>query len=544
MSTFPVRRLGSSGVDTDTHPADIENVGTFTGAVNVRFSNGRVSRAPVAKTIAALPHEPGHALLIPAGTLGVDQVITIASDFSSIYRLDYNLLDSTFTNLTPAGHEGVDGPAVITNCHLGGISYLNRETHVPLYKSIATEAYAKLPNWSDGDRCQALRSYKDQLIALGVTKAGQLYPTMVKWSDFVSFNLPPQSWDPTSTTNSAGENIVNEMQHAIVDGLTLGDSFILYCLASVWTMDYIGGDLIYSFRKLFDEIGVINPNCVVQVGGLHYVFDRNDIYVHDGVAPRSITDGKVKTFIFDALDFSRSNLCFVSHDAKLTEIRFAYPSSDKLVGFPNPVDGCNRQAVYNYSNGTWTFYDAPNITGHCKGALISGDTWETDQEVTFEATGGTWSTSEGDLDRHVLVVGRSNQLQGLTAPRLYGIDLLTGGRLKQTPEPECLKPAFLERIGIDLDAEGKNLTQYMHLQHIWPQVSANRPADMYWQFGSNDFQDREPAWSPEQSFDPATEFKLDINEAGKYLGFRFGLRGTGDFQLSGFDTQLVIRGRR
>lgn len=540
MATFPVRGLGRNGINTDTSPSDIEDVSTFTLGVNVRFANGRATRAPMARTIAALPHEPGHILSVPPGASGYDEIVSVAADFSTVYRLNGN----TFDNLTPPGQLGTAGDAVITSCSLGGLSYVNRETHVPIYKSFGGSTYENLPNWDPGDRARVMRAYKDQLIALGVTKGGAYYPTMVKWSDFARFNEAPASWDPTLTTNSAGENIVNEMQHEIVDGLSLRDSFIIYCSGSVWSMDYNGGDLLYNFRKLFDDKGIINPNCAVQVDGLHYVFDRNDIYVHDGVSPRSIADDKAKTFIFDALIFSKSNLCFVQHDAKLTEVRFNYPSGDKLVGFRNPTTGCNRQAVFNYSNGTWTYYDVPNVTGHCKAAIISGPSWEDDQTLTWDAAGGQWLSSEGDLDRHVLMVGRADANMGLSASRIYGIDLISGGRLALPVELETVKPAFLERTGIDLDSTGKNLTQYVHLQAIWPQMSAQFPAETYWQFGANDFVNDEPYWSLETSFDPRTETKIDIREAGKYLGYRFGCSGIGDFQLTGFDVQLVTRGRR
>lgn len=367
---------------------------------------------------------------------------------------------------------------------------------------------------------------------------------MVKWSDLTGFGSPPGSWDPTSTTNSAGENIVNEMQHSIVDGLALRNSFVIYCTNSVWAMDYIGGDFIFDFTKLFDERGIINPNCAVQIGGQHFVFDRNDIYVHDGVMPRSIADQRTRDFIFNALDTSRSHLCFVNHDARLSEIRFCYPSSDDLVGWHNPETGCNRAAVYNYANDTWTFDDLPNVTGACRSSLISGDSWDTDEEVTWDDAQGIFSTTEGDQSQHTLFVGRSDEGMGITAPRLFGYDLLNGGVLSVPIEPETIKPAFVQRTGLDLDILGKNLTQYTNLQAIWPQVAIERPEEAYWQFGANDLVNVEPTWSDEISFDPRVEGKIDINEAGKYLAYRFGCRGIGDFQLSGFDVQLIIRGRR
>ncbi|MBB3910152.1 hypothetical protein [Sphingomonas desiccabilis] len=540
MSTFPVRRLGQAGVVTDMHPADLEDPAVFTAGVNVRFRNGRVTRGPIPRTVATLDFEPGHAVAIPPSSGGYDEIIMASADFGTVKRLNGAELE----DLTPPGQVAGSEGYPITSCFLGGVSYLNRESHDPICKVPGDSTYNVLPNWPEGYRCKVLRSFKDQLVALGVTKAGAYYPTMVKWSDLVGFGTPPGDWSTDSTTNSAGENIVNEMQHTIVDGLALRNSFVIYCTNSVWQMDYVGGDFIYQFTKLFDERGVINPNCVVQVGGSHFVFDRNDIYVHDGVSPTSIADQKVREFIFDALDTAKSHLCFVNHDARLSEIRFCYPSADRLVGWQGPTNGCNRAAVYNYANGTWTFYDLPNVTGACRSALISGKSWDDDQEVTWDGSQGLFLTSEGDEGQHVLFVGRSDPSMGLTAPRLYGLDLLRGGTLTQPVEPEAVKPAFIERVGLDLDIIGKNLTQYTHLQAIWPQVWVEAPADSYWQFGGNDLVNQEPTWSDETTFDPNAEAKIDINEAGKYLAYRFGVRGTGDFQLSGFDIQLVIRGRR
>lgn len=543
MPTFPVRRLGSTGIIPDVSPADLESPSAFTGGVNVRFKNGRVSRAPVFRPIITLTHEPGHILAIPPSSSGYEEVVTVAEDYSTIYRINGAVLE----DLTPPTHAGAVGINPITSGFLGGVVYVNRETHAPLCKRPTDATFIPLPNWPTGDRCRVLRPYKDQLVALGVTKAGTQYPTMVRWSDFGFYGDVPASWDPGDPTYSAGENIVNGMEQAIIDGFTLRDSFILYCTSSVWEMQFVGGNDIFTFRRLFDDKGVIAPNCVVRVGGMHYVFDRDDIYVHDGVSPRSICDDRTKRFIFEALDYAQLHRCFVHHDPKLTEVRFTYPSDDRYVGFANPVTGCNRQAVYNYSNDTWTFYDVPNIVGGTMAALLTGPTWEDgapDDSPAWDATSGTWTTSGGDEARHVLVAGRSDTEQGLSAPRIYAQDLLRGGRLPIAAHPETLKPAILERIGMDLDAYGKRITQHINIQAVWPQISMDYWQDCHWEFGGNNFVSEEPAWSLPVTFDPSTDTKIDINEAGKYAAYRFTCGGAGDFELSSFDIQLMIRGRR
>ncbi len=540
MPTFPVRRLGSAGIVPDVFPADLENVSAFTGGVNVRFKNGQVSRAPVFRSIIDLTHEPGHVLAVPPSSSGYEEVISVAADYGSMHRLNGAVLE----DLTPPTWTPISGPQVITSGFLGGVTYLNRETHTPLCKRPMDDTFVPLPNWPEGDTCRVLRPYKDQLIALGVTKTGSFYPTMVRWSDFAYFGDAPSSWDPGDPTKSAGENIVNEMTHTLVDGMTLRDSFVLYCTSSVWLMDYIGGNDIYTFRKVFGDRGVINANCVVQVGGLHYVFDRSDIYVHDGVTDRSICDERAKKFVFGGLDFAKAHLCFVQHDPKLSEVRFSYPGDDDFVGFTNPATGCNRQAVYNYSNDTWTFYDAPNLVSATRAALISGATWQDDEDNSWETKGGVWMSTEGDEDRHVLAASRADAAQGLTASRIYGQDLISGGRLFLPVHPETLRPAVVERTGIDLDLYGKRLTQHMNIQAIWPQIAMDRPSDCYWQFGGANFVGVAPVWSPPAPFDPQAETKIDVNEAGKYLSYRFTCGGDGDFSLSSFDVQLLIRGRR
>jgi hypothetical protein len=542
MPTYPVRRLGSAGIVPDAASADLENVSAFSAGVNVRFDTGRVRRAPVFREVATLTHAPRHLMAVPPTNSGYEEVISVSEDYGSILRVN----GSTLENLTPPGQAPIVGNQSITSGFVGGVSYLNRETHDPLCKRPADDTFVPLPNWVAGDRCKALRPYKDQLVALGVTKLGTYYPNMVRWSDFAYFGQAPETWDPTDPTKSAGENIINGMTHPIVDGLAMRESFVIYCTASVWLMDYIGGDEIYQFRKLpFGERGIINPNCAIEVGGLHYVFDRNDIYVHDGQStPKSIVEGRAKAFIFGSMDFTKIHHCFVQHDPKLTEVRFAYPGGDGLAGFTNPQTGCNRQAVYNYTNDTWTFYDAPNIVGGCQAALITGETWSSDTDVEWNNSGATWMTSSGDEDRHILVACRADPSQGLAASKVYGQDLVNGGRLQLPVALETLKPAVLERAGIDLDAYGKRLTQHVNIQAIWPQVRMDNWPDFTWEFGGTNFLGVLPTWSNPVTFDPSTETKIDVRESGKYLAYRVTCHGQEDFDLSGFDIQILVRGRR
>lgn len=541
MPTFPVRRLGSSGIVCDIASSDLDSAAIFNKGKNVRFRNGGVVRGPVARTVSPLDFEPGHVLTIPPSATGFDEIVSVSTDFSTFRRINGRALE----DLTPPGQIGIEGPQAITSGILGGISYVNRETHRPVYKRARDNTYQDLASWPANWTTRVLRPYRDSLIALGVTQDGQFYPTKVVFSNPVLTDQIPTDWT-AKAENLAGESTSNSMQHLIVDGLELRESFIIYTTASIWRMDWVGGDVLYSWSKIWDERGAIGPNCVAQVGGLHYVFDRTDIWMHDGSSEQSIADGVVKDHVFRTLDYNRAHLCFVSYDPKLSEIRFNYPSKADDAAYVNPTTGCNRAAIYNYANKTWTFDDVPNVTAATRAAVLTGRIFDDPDtiDVTFDQTGGLFDSTDGDDDRHSLYVSRAFPEAGLSASRLYGYDLLTGGRMPIAPEPECLQTSYVERTGIDLDELGKNLTQMVRLQAIWPQAYIDKPQDSFWQFGANDLVTIAPEWSERTTWDPNTESKIYIAETGKYLAYRFECGGEGDFRLTGFDVQLNIRGRR
>jgi hypothetical protein len=541
---LPVRNLGGAGIVSDLHPYDLPP-NALSGGVNVRFENKKITRGPVFREVFQLPTDfkPSYLFAIPPVTEGNDALVTVGADGSKIYSLTGG---TTLVDATPEAPHPVNTEFPWSHTFLGSIAYLNQKDGVPLMRRQSDLKFVPLHAWPSNYRCAALRSYKDFLVALGVSQVGTEYPTMVKWSDFATFGSPPNSWAIDDTTNSAGENIVNEMRTPIIDGLTLRDSFIIYCQSEVWVMDYIGGNFMFRFRKLYDRRGVINQNCVVQVDGLHYVFDRNDIYVHDGAStPRSICDGKVKKFIFDGIQQDKRQLCFVTHDPRLSEIHFAYPSSDSLAGFEGPTTGCNRIASFNYAEGQWSFYDAPNVVGSAASVIPSGISYEDMAAVGFPDANDPYRTQAQDKETHTILASRKDSSQGITQDRLLGLDLVSQPRLDKPLCLETVKPSLVERIGIDLDEDGNPLPSYKVVHTIYPQLGVTGDDNVEFQFGSSDVVGAMPSWGSNLPFDPSLTTKVDTGRvAGRYLAWRLHYAGEGDFAFSGFDAKLTARGRR
>ena len=127
-----------------------------------------------------------------------------------------------------------------------------------------------------------------------MTEGATSYPTRIRFSDITTANSVPGSWDATDATKSAGFIDLVQIPTEIKDGLSLGSNFIIYSSDQTWLMEFIGGQFIFQTRKLFNDAGVINQNCIVEADGRHYVFGPHDIYLHDGTTKQSICDERVK----------------------------------------------------------------------------------------------------------------------------------------------------------------------------------------------------------------------------------------------------------
>ena len=469
-----------------------------------------------------------------------DTVVVIADDFSI-----YNYANG---NLSLDYSPGATVQTIpVTSTSLANVTYINRSDVEPHYKTKAMSNFASLANWPTGFKCNSLRSFGDFLIALNTTEGGVNFPQRVRFSNIVTANDAPDSWDETDTTKSAGFNDLAQMETPIIDGETLGSNFIVYSTDQVWQMEFVGGTFIFNFRKLFQDRGIINQNCVVEVSGKHYVFDADDIYVHDGLSDQSLVDGRIRDYIYSSIDTGSLERCFVQYDPVRQDIYFCYKSSDDMVEFTDG-DGCNRAAVYNPQTNTWSFMDLPNVYA---GTVSNVDTVATYATVaaglTYATAGGSYASQIGGLDRHVLMLSRSSVNDGLTSHNIFALDGINENTsLSNTINAAANKPVKLERIGIDLDQEAQlPLTSYKNIRKMAPQfttIAANKTFDV--SMGAADLPASVPAYGATFNFDTSTDYKIDSRSSGRYLSYKVETQDNKDFAVSGFDFDVVATGMR
>ena len=448
MPLLPIRNLGAAGVITDVDPFNLP-FNAFTRAKNVRFSDGNVERSPVFRTAYDYTSS---STKVPSFVFGLsnpgtfDTVLIVNQDFS-VEEFANGAVSSVHTDTQSAS------PAPVTGTTLASVEYLNRPSRVPIARTPSASTFSNLANWDSTWRTSSLRSFGDFMLALGLTEGSTSYPNRVRFSDITLANNVPGSWDATDTTKSAGFNDLVQLRTPIVDGATLGSNFLIYSSDQVWNMEFVGGTFIFNFRKVFDDAGVINQNCILEVEGKHFVFDTDDIYMNDGITRQSICDNRVRDYIFNGIDMSLQEACFVMHVADLEEIYFCYHTGDDLAVYDD-VSGCNRAAVYNYRSDTWSFVDLPNVTSGSLANLDAVATYAT-TGLTYDSTGGTYHAQESKFTRYPVMVSKKDTTAGITSPRLLGLDLVDSGSLNLPETTEVNKPVYLERTGIDLDQEAQ-----------------------------------------------------------------------------------------
>jgi hypothetical protein len=569
MANLPVRDLGGIGVITDANPYDLP-ANAFSDARNVFFDDGRVSRAPVFKKLFPTPTsqvsfadilgnfdasantfenaegEPvADTRFVASYADPAAGEVAVIADRTGVVRSYPN---GSLAFVTPSVGTLVTNDEPWTHTQVAGISVLARLGMTPYGRKIDTDdtyEYFSV-DWPTGDTCAVVRSYLDFLVSLNVTKDGVEFPTMVKWSDPIQVGTAVADviWDPTSTTNSAGENILADLRTPILDGLVLGSQFVIYSTDQVYLMEYTGSSLVFNFRRLFATGGVINTNCVAEVEGKHFVFGSDDIYVHDGVSRKSIADNRVRRRIFNNLRRDDRKKFFVLHDSVTNLVYFCYKSLESGLGFNN-TPFCNKAAIYNYKNDTWSFMDLPNVAG---GAEITFDLSDNSYPQVFESYrdhNTPYTSFASDTAKLPVMVGVTDVPNGVTESRTYGVDLPSIGKIAFPAEPETLKEAFVERIGLDLDDSGLPLRSYKTVLSITPQAEFQATDGfLTMKIGSADKASEAIVWRTTKDFKPSETERIDTRAAGKYLAYRLSMNDIEDFKFSGFDAEVVSTSRR
>ena len=204
-----------------------------------------------------------------------------------------------------------------------------------------------------------------QIIAFGSAQTlGSMVqdPLLLRWCSPGDFT----DW-VASTTNQAGSFRLSRGSR-IVGGIQAPQASLLWTDIDCWSMQYIGGDLVYSFLTIGTGCGLISTKARVVQGRNTYWMSKKGFFQFgdSGVAPLSCS---VWDVIFNDLDQANIEKIHAASNSAFSEIMFFYPS---LSGGTGEIDAYVK---YNAAEGVWdygrlcrTAWIDQNVFGNALGA--------------------------------------------------------------------------------------------------------------------------------------------------------------------------------
>ena len=143
----------------------------------------------------------------------------------------------------------------------------------PLFMDGTTEFFVQLAGPTGFETCKSIKVYKDHLV-LGNVELAADYPKAIYWSVAGDFT----DWSSYGSGTALLADAVGDIQKLLL----LGDRLVVYAEDSIGVMTYVGGDVLYSFEQLVQNVRLLSPRSVVSIGTFHLVMTKEDVLLFDG----------------------------------------------------------------------------------------------------------------------------------------------------------------------------------------------------------------------------------------------------------------------
>lgn len=157
---------------------------------------------------------------------------------------------------------------------------------------------------------------------------------------------------------------------------------LLHSTTDLWSMAYIGGDLLFSFERVGMNCGVISKQCVAALDSQSFWMGRGKFFMYDGYV-RTLPC-EVAEKVFGDMSVTNAGLTFVVANPLFNEVTWFYPNAG--------ASDCNRYVTYNYLEQHWSYgqlsrtASTPRLVGITPGAPLM-----------LDATGGIYEHEVGNV---------------------------------------------------------------------------------------------------------------------------------------------------
>lgn len=379
-----------------------------------------------------------------------------------------------------------------------------------------------LTNWPASTIAEVIRPYRQFLVALRVTETGTYNPRLIRWSDRANPGSVPSSWDHTDPTNLAGRTELGQSADLLVDCLPLRDANIVYKEQNTWAMEFIGAPDVFSFRQLFNQVGLLSENCVKAFRGMHFVVTDHDIILHDGAQAQSLLENTFRSWLFARIDSDNYKKSFVVADYLNREMIFAFPEQGQSF--------CTLALVWNWQSGKFYPRDFGSPIAFAAAGIMPSES-----PTTIDALVGTFDEQIQEFDEINYTSGQQRAVffdSSATAAYRNG----EGGDFAGTP-----MQVYWERSNVPLT---KDINLRKRVLRVYPKVlgTSGDTLDVY--VGTRTSIESTVQYSGPYVFTIGTDYKVDVRVSSRVVDVRFEYSGDNDVRLIGYDVEFDPDGER
>lgn len=170
-------------------------------------------------------------------------------------------------------------------------------------------------------------------------------PMLIRWSDQEDY----YDWTDTET-NQAGSFRLSRGS-SIVAALQSRLEILVWTDSAMYSMQYIGFPLVWSFNILSDNISIASQNAVATATGAVFWMGIDKFYVYDGRV--NTLPCSVRTYVYDNINTEQFAQVFAGTNEGYTEIWWFYCSKNSTT--------IDSYVIYNYGEKVW-YYGTLNRT--------------------------------------------------------------------------------------------------------------------------------------------------------------------------------------
>lgn len=425
----------------------------------------------------------------------------------------HGLETSNTHDLTPGGGlQTITQPWELAATILNDVPVFTNGLDAPHYwDGEPANNFAPLPDWPAGTICKSICAHKFHLIALDIDGPSGHFEGQILWSDAAEPGAVPQLWTPAAD-NQAGDAILADSPGPCMLGLPLRGGLLIYKRSAMYSLEYVGGNDVFSIQRLFSTSGALTRHSAADVNGMHFVVTDGDIILTDGTNRRSVADGRMAESLFGQLDQDNYENLFVQYHRAKGEVWVCFPEAGSQY--------CTKAFIYDVGHDAFGELDLADVT--CAGVGIVND----------EAVSDVWDDDSGAWDSDTSKWNTVNY-SFATESMLVGYDTTAEA---QDTDDELELAASVGKYDMTLNAPER--VKFVKRVHFRLQAGFGT---VYARVGGRMTTQGSITWAPEQTLTEPADF-INCAVMGKYISVELRSEDSNLWQLSGFDFEYNLRG--